>query len=632
MLVRMQPLQTSPNPSIPSEDVPCEGVPSEGRTSPTAHGIVHAVASAAQATLGGVHRPLLPRDERDLDTAHLLAQFSDATDMLHAPGDKRRASSLEAPGHKQPRLGESPSPPHAEPTPSHMPSGAAAAAAAPHPALAAHAMCARSSIEFTVTPAQAAAAAAVAHAPTGKPATTPHVPRRTPFPSIDEATASKLIGWSLKPGHPREKRREVIASFFQCLVNMPFTACAEFRCEACGLQSLPDQLFNPLTTSFRALTCLSLKGNQLQIVPKKIYELPLQELDLSNNCLTTLDPSFFHSPMLRIVSVAHNRLRDFPILPYGLPNVRYLSIEGNRALQILGPGFSYPASMPYLIELYLGQTALVSLAPPGEPTDLSVRMHLQHLSLPTTMQPNPQEGNWGLPHTCKVTLPKDTHPSRLSAWSIHLNPDQVSIQSDENPHIRFPMLSQPDGITPPTADALYTHRTAWTLHAWSEATGDDVERRQRRKLAITQINVCIASLSSRLYLTGFGLGDIPDIFHDPRFGNLQELRLEGNALTALPPSVGRLPKLRELNCSRNIFTQLPIPGPGSRDFSRLVVGNFSENPLTSINASVLHLPLLEELDLLGTRFGPDTLTALCRHAQSLHNRPPLIIMHTPFPT
>nr|XP_012215054.1 PREDICTED: LRR receptor-like serine/threonine-protein kinase GSO2 isoform X1 [Linepithema humile]XP_012215055.1 PREDICTED: LRR receptor-like serine/threonine-protein kinase GSO2 isoform X1 [Linepithema humile] len=130
-----------------------------------------------------------------------------------------------------------------------------------------------------------------------------------------------------------------------------------FECANCGLDNLDAETFEQMPT----LTRLNLAKNRLTSIPAGLLNLPsLQELDLSDNIITFLEPDMFHgAKSLDKLSLARNPLRTLQVEPFlncpdlkkldvshcnlervwsearvPLPNLRFLSVRENLLRRI----------------------------------------------------------------------------------------------------------------------------------------------------------------------------------------------------------------------------------------------------------------------------------------------------------
>ncbi len=120
--------------------------------------------------------------------------------------------------------------------------------------------------------------------------------------------------------------------------------------------------------------------------------------------------------------------------------------------------------------------------------------------------------------------------------------------------------------------------------------------------ALTRIRQAAEKGAATLDLSGLGLEILP-----PEIGaltRLTELNLARNRLTALPPEIGALTRLTKLNLSHNRLTALP---PEIGALTRLTELNLWGNQLTALPPAIGALTRLTELNLARNR-----LTALPR--------------------
>jgi len=88
--------------------------------------------------------------------------------------------------------------------------------------------------------------------------------------------------------------------------------------------------------------------------------------------------------------------------------------------------------------------------------------------------------------------------------------------------------------------------------------------------------------------------------------SLIELRASGNRLTWLPDSIGRLLRLRELHLRNNQLTSLPESIAALQELRQI---DLRSNPLTNLPAAIAALPRLEKLDLRWVNMPPPAWTA-----------------------
>lgn len=367
------------------------------------------------------------------------------------------------------------------------------------------------------------------------------------------------------------------------------------------------------------LQTLLLSENRLASLPKSLCLLSqLTKLDVAHNCLTGLDSpgslvecvaSYFgwygpHQPTfsyLTFLDVSHNQLASLPQWLAGLHELQHLNISHNRLTAV-------PDVLQGLTALqHLDASANAITAVPGSAANIKhSRWFNNRLSL------LPQGFSCVAPVTEDTTVGSvDLSANALvniDALGVLPNCDHLVLENNQLTHLppdlyptRVPKLKKlslshnrlttlPDCVAGLTMDLNHNGLTHLPEAVLAACTKWDL-----RHNCIDLTRLAAASAAARIVdldLSHNALTALP-----PEIGRMVKLEylfLTNNAIETLPAEIGQLGALRRLDLRNNALTALPSQIGGCRNLMALLVRG---NPgLTELPETMAQLRFLAELD------------------------------------
>lgn len=363
-----------------------------------------------------------------------------------------------------------------------------------------------------------------------------------------------------------------------------------------------------------ALKELRLHGNWLSFLPLEIGQLSaLTRLDLQSNLLTALPPEIGQLSALTRLSLAHNQLSTLPPEIGQLSALARLSVYNNE-LTALPPVIGQLTS---LTELYLDNNQLTALPPEiGQLTALT-QLNLnnnQLTALPAEIRRLTALIKLSLFDNPGLNLPPEVLGPRWQAGGD------------------FPPFAKPNDILDYYFAQLQADKDSNADVAYAKALKRIAACRKRGKkglslrlnyLGLTTLPPGVGQLSplKELDLSGNEFTTLPPEIL--KLSSLKKLYLCYNHLTALPSEIGKLSALTQFNLASNQFTALPPEIDQLRELRQL---DLSGNQLTTLPPEIGKLTELKELDLANNQLTalPPELRQLSALTQLyLHNNPGL---------
>jgi len=302
------------------------------------------------------------------------------------------------------------------------------------------------------------------------------------------------------------------------LSNLTHLSLADNR-----IKSIPSALFKLIGSKLRLIE-LDLSGNLLESIHKSIYTLSsLTKLVLNNNQLVVIPESISKMKQLKILSVIHNRLSSFPQALSLMVGLEELYVSNNQ-IRDLPLGFFKLKSIK---TLDLRNNQIVKF----KPHKLDDKVFCMNEISTFKFGPNPLSKMTQLFFEMKsLTFLQLTSCSLVT----------IPVKMFELVNLQVLYLNQNKLSEAPLEFANLTNLTALDL--------------SDNQFTTLPTNALVPSLR-KLYLQNNTIFSVQ--FVGFNLARLEELRLDGNRITYVSPSIGKLTNLVSLNLERNQITTLP---------------------------------------------------------------------------
>lgn len=372
---------------------------------------------------------------------------------------------------------------------------------------------------------------------------------------------------TLPPDFSRLKNLRCLLLFLNCVPDFPGEIL-----ELPGLQKLH------LTSSYKNMSSL----------PEDIHRLTnLEELKIREN-LETLPEDIGKLANLRVLRLPHQSLTEIPASLNQLKNLRILELSGNKHMKTLPTGFG---QLDLLEELHLAFADKMEL--PWE--EVLKCTALKKLDL--TSNKNIMEIPAGLGKL------ENLEELRLGFTDIDFLPDEVF---DNLHRLRVLVLNNTRITTIPSS--LLAHRTLTELNLSDCWQINDFPAEIWQQEGLTYLNLhnvpfkeIPPEISNLVNLEEAEFVPYNEVLKklSPEIGCLVHLKKLwlGGKLSSLPPEIGQMSMLEELDLCSNKLTQLP---PEIGNLTRLRRLNLDGNPIKSLPPEIGNLINLAELHLQST--------------------------------
>lgn len=352
--------------------------------------------------------------------------------------------------------------------------------------------------------------------------------------------------------------------------------------------SLNNNLFNEVPSSItemQSLLSLDIRENSVKVLPCPLPS-SLESLAVDENKLTSL----VCENMAHVINISASGNVLTHVRLGNLPNLKTLSVRVNK-LEFIEPIVNCNS----LQELYLGKNFLSQIGfvntLPGlivlDCSDNKIAMVPDEITRMTRLK------RLDLSNNDLNTLPPQLgNMEQLDSLVVEGNPlrtirrEIISKGTEAVKDYLRMKLAPPEDDSPVIPDVVVDEKMMKSKNM------------ELDKLSLSQIDAslwdqALACGITRLSMKSSGHAAIPDPVFSLRI-TLQELDLSCNALSVLPPEIGKLSKLRKLNLLKNNIRDLPEEVSELKCLEDL---NMSQNKLSAIPDSLLCLTSLQSLIL-----------------------------------
>ncbi|KAL1240434.1 Leucine-rich repeat protein [Trichinella pseudospiralis] len=432
-----------------------------------------------------------------------------------------------------------------------------------------------------------------------------------------------------KPLHPGSKKRPTVGK--QPDLQKEFQKCRDNQNTRLDLSSSDITSIPPSIRELVQLTELFLYKNKLTTLPAEIGNLvSLRKLGLSENYLTALPDSLAALVDLQALDLRHNRLNEIPPVIYHITSLETLWLRYNRItnvdeqicllkkLKMLDLRENKIQALPYSIGSL--QCLLVLLCSYNHlrsvPCEIGQCAELSQLDFQHNELSEIPESVGCLRNLTRLGLRYNKLTAIPASLSNCTKLEEFNIEGNNLSYLPEGMLSRLSNVS--TINLSRNDFAAFPQGGPAQFTASVAVNLEHNQIGKIPFGI----FSRAKHLTTLNLKENELTALPLDIGTWKEiLIMSNNYIKRLPPSIGNLKKLRELDLEENELESLPNEIGFLLNLTKLLV---QSNKLTSLPRTIGNLVSLKDL-----RAGENNLTYLPEEIGTLENLKSLYINDNP---